>query len=179
MICIVSLSGCTFSGDSMDSGLRLRNELLSASGCSFHAAVTADYGEKLYTFCVDCITDKNGKLTFSVTEPETISGITGFIEHNRSALTFDDEVLAFPQLTDDDISPISAPWIMINTLKSGYLTACGETEEGYELLLNDSYADEALQLEVYIDEDLKPYSCELLWRGRRVLSLKISKFTYL
>lgn len=163
----------------MNKGLELRNMLLSASSCSFQAAVTADYGDRLYTFCVECVSDKEGKLTFCATAPESISGISGFVSYDRSALTFDDEVLAFPKLTDKEISPVSAPWILINTLKSGYLTACGKTEEGYELLLGDSYEDEALLLQVYIDEDLEPYFCEILWQGHRVLSMKVSEFEFL
>lgn len=176
---VLVLSGCAFEDDAIDGGLRLRSAILSSSGCSFQAGVTADYGDKLYSFCVDCVTDQSGKLTFQVTEPETISGISGFISQGRSALTFDDEVLAFPQLTEDNISPVCAPWILINSLKSGYLTACGETENGYMLLLNDSYEEEALQLEVYIDFDLKPTYCEILWKGRRVLSMKITNFKIL
>lgn len=176
---VLILSGCTFKDDAVDYGLRLRSTILSSSGCSFEAVVTADYGDRLYSFCVNCITDQSGKLTFHITEPETIIGISGFISQGRSALTFDDKVLAFPQLTDDNILPVSAPWILMNSLKSGYLTACGKTENGYKLLLNDSYEEEALQLEVYIDCDLKPYYCEIMWNGRRVLSMKITNFKFL
>ena len=129
LICITFLAGCSDNEGSLNKGLELRNMLLSASGCSFQAAVTADYGDRLYTFCVECVSDKEGKLTFCATAPESISGISGFVSYDRSALTFDDEVLAFPKLTDKEISPVSAPWILINTLKSGYLTACGKTEE--------------------------------------------------
>lgn len=157
----------------------MREKLLHASGCTFATAVSADYGDKIYAFCADCKVDEAGNLEFIVTSPETISGITGHISETEAALTFEDEVLAFPPLAEGEVSPVMAPWLFIHTLRSGYLTACGADADGYKLILDDSYANEALQLEVYLDNDQKPVSCDILWSGRRVLSIKITNFEYL
>lgn len=58
-------------------GLDLRSELLKASECRFSCEITADYSDKVYTFSMDCQCDSQGNLTFAVTAPETITGITG------------------------------------------------------------------------------------------------------
>ena len=69
----------------MQRGLDLRSELLKASECRFSCEITADYSDKVYTFSMDCQCDPQGNLTFAVTAPETIAGITGtftFDEHH-------------------------------------------------------------------------------------------------
>ncbi len=175
---VTLVSGCSGFSESSNEGLRIREKLLQSSGCTFSAAVTADYGDRLYSYCADCSVDALGNLDFSITSPDTIRGITGRITQSEAALTFSDTILAFPPLADGEVSPVMAPWLFIHTLRSGYLTACGEDGDGYRLLLDDSYSEEALQLEVYLNNSKQPEFCDILWQGRRVLSLKISNFEY-
>ena len=52
------LTGCgKTGGTAMDQALQFRAALLAAKGCSFSAKITADYGEKVYTFGMDCEAD--------------------------------------------------------------------------------------------------------------------------
>ena len=95
-LCVVFLlAGCKGSGDSLNRAMALRNKFLESNGCRFQTTVTADYGEQIYVFKMDCQTDRDGNLSFSVTEPETIAGIAGKISASGGAITFDDKVLAF------------------------------------------------------------------------------------
>lgn len=173
---VVMLTGCK--ADATDAAMELREQLQSGNGCSFEATVTADYGDSLYEFGMRCQADALGNLNFIVTEPDTISGITGTIDDDGGALTFDDQVLAFELLADGQITPVSAPWILVRTLRSGYLNACSESESGTMLIIDDSYEEDALQLNVWLDGENLPVSAEILWAGRRILSIKVSDFEF-
>lgn len=157
--------------------MALRTKLLAGS-VAFDAAITADYGDKTYTFAANCIVDTQGSLTFTVKEPESIAGITGTISANGGKLTFDEHALAFQMLADGQVTPVTGPWILMNTLRSGYLTSCGTEGQRIRLSIDDSYKDDALHLDIWLDADDLPERGEILWQGRRVLSISVSNFQF-
>ena len=73
---LLLLTGCAGTQERLDRAIALRSKLLSASGCSFDAVITADYGDITYTFSLNCQGDDQGNLLFSVTAPQTIAGIS-------------------------------------------------------------------------------------------------------
>lgn len=172
------LSGCKGSGDSLNRAMLLRNRILEGDGCSFRTTVTADYGEQIYVFKMDCQTDRDGNLSFSVIEPDTIAGIAGKISASGGAITFDDKVLAFQTIADGLVTPVSAPWLFVKTLRSGYLKDAAETAEGYEISIDDSYEEESLQMQIQTEGD-SPSFVEIFWQGRRILTLSVENFTVL
>lgn len=179
LICVaILLTGCAGSNTTVDKAIKLRNEIENSNGCAFHTTVTADYGEKIYIFSMDCQTDKEGNLTFTVTKPDTIAGIAGQISAAGGALTFEDQVLAFQTMADGLVTPVTAPWILMKTLKSGYLKGCAESGDGYEISADDSYADGALHLLINVKDNL-PTSGEIFWNGGRVLTMTVEEFRYL
>jgi hypothetical protein len=149
---------------------------LQGAACTFDCTVTADYGEKIHVFSMRCAADLSGDMTFEVVSPESISGITGVVSNDKGKLTFDDKALAFELLADGQFSPVSAPWILIRTLRGGYLTSCTETDYGMLLCIDDSYDSDPLRLDVRMDKDGNPISAEILWQGRRILSMEIENF---
>lgn len=175
---LILFTGCGRSDDDLSRAMALREQILQSNGCSFEAVITADYGDKLYTFTMDCETDSAGNLSFTVLEPQTIAGITGGISRDGGKLTFDDKVLAFETMADGLITPVSAPWVFMHTLRSGYLSACGMDGENLKILLDDSYKEEALRLDVWVDSQDRPFRTEILWKGSRVLSLDVKNFAY-
>ena len=177
LLTVILLSGCG-GGGNIQRAIALRERLLGGNGCSFEATVTADYGEKVYVFGMNCQADSQGDVKFVVTAPETISGVTGSIQQQGGNLVFDEQVLAFETLADGQITPVSAPWLFIKTLRSGYLSSCGEWESGLKIGIDDSYEDNALHLDVWLDSEDLPVRCEILWQGRRVVSLEVRNFLY-
>ena len=174
----VLLSGCKGAEESLQRAMALRSRVLNGNGCSFSATVTADYGEQIYVFKMDCQTDREGNLTFSVTEPATIAGITGKITGTGGAITFDDKVLAFQTIADGQVTPVTAPWLFIKTLRSGYLKDTTAADEGFTITIDDSYEEESFQLRIHTKGDL-PTFAELFWQGRRILTLNVEDFTIL
>lgn len=158
--------------------MALRERLLQGSGCSFTAHVTADYGDKTYTFVMECKTSKDGSMHFSVSQPESISGITGEISGAGGRLTFDDKAIAFELLADGEVSPISAPWLLIRTLQGGYLSSCGMDGNDLRLTIDDSYEEDALQLDIWLDSSDLPKRAEILWQGRRTLTVVVEDFSF-
>lgn len=173
---LLFLTGCSGSTKEMDKGLEFRSKLLQANEVCFVAKITADYGDKVYEFSMDCQADGKGDMTFTVTAPETIAGITGCITEDGGKLTFDDIALHIELLTDDQLSPVSAPWIFLKTLRSGYLTSAGMDGEYIRLTIDDSYEDDALQLDIWINDQNLPERVEILYEGRNILSLVVSNF---
>lgn len=161
----------------MEQALDLRQKILKAESCSFDTTIVADYGDVLYEFKMHCSIDKIGDLTFEVTQPATIQGIKGKISASGGGLIFEDKVLAFAPMADDQLTPVSAPWIFMQTLRSGYIEACGETEEGTMLRINDSYREDALQLTILLNEKERPIYSQIMWKNKKVLSLTIENFT--
>lgn len=179
MLCILFLYGCHADDTAINHALSLRKQIISAKTCTFDCKITADYSNRLYVFSMNCCFDKNGSMTFSVKEPESISGITGIVDAQGGKLTFDDQALFFKLLADGYISPVSAPWLFMKTLRSGYIDSASSDGNGFYISIDDSYEENPLTIEIWTDQQNFPIRAEMLWDGRRVLSLDVSNFSCL
>ena len=180
LLALLFLFGCSGETAEMTRGLTLREKLLNANGCSFDADITADFGEQIYSFRLACQGNKDGSLSFAVQAPDTISGISGILSAKTGKITFDeDRTVAFPMLAEGEVTPVSGPWIFYNTLRSGYIVACGTEGEWLRLTINDTYEEEALQVDIWLDDEDRPISAEIFWHGRRVLSIGVTNFRIL
>ena len=178
LLCLlVLLAGCTGQRDELDRAMALRTKILG-QGVSFDADITADYGDQVYTFSMRCQVDAQGNLSFTVQEPETIAGINGSVSASGGKLTFDGAALSFALMADDQVTPVSAPWVLIRTLRSGYLTSCGSEGGVLRISADDSYEDDALHLDIWLDENDLPARGEILWQGRRILSVIVKNFAF-
>ena len=179
LILILALfTGCSVKEEELDRAMTLRAKLL-ANSCSFDAEITADYGEKIHKFSLACEGDPQGNLKFAVTQPESISGITGTISQEGGKLTFDDTGLHFDLLADDQISPVAAPWILLKTLRGGYLNAANMEDGMLRLTIDDSYEEDALQVDIWLNEADQPFRAEILYDGRRILTVNVNHFQIL
>lgn len=173
------LTGCGGKNRELEWGLALRAQVLQGASCQFLANITADYGDKVYGFSMDCRGDGEGNLTFTVTAPETIAGITGTLTGEGGTLTFDDTALAFPLLAEGLVSPISGPWVVLKALRTGPITSAGLEGERLRLSLDDSYADLPLHLDIWCDEKNTPLLAEIWQDGRTLLTISLENFTLL
>lgn len=172
------LCGCSANSEQMDRAMALRGKIQQHE-VSFDVKVTADYGDSIHTFSMQCQGDMLGNLKFTVTEPERIAGISGIISKGSGKLTFDDQALAFDVLADNLISPVSGPWVLLETLRSGYLTSCSSEGDLLRVAIDDSYAENALHLDIWLNSEDVPQQCEVYWQGRRLLSMEVKNFTFL
>ena len=178
VICLLaSLSGCQQSEHELDRALLLRNKTVSANQCSFFASISAEYDNEVYTFDLICKEEKDNDMSFAVIKPDTITGISGTIDESSGKLTFDDEILAFELMIDNRLSPISAPWLMLHLLKSGYIAACGKEGDGIHIQLEDTYAGEKVLIDLYTDNENNPIRADILWKGQRRLSIIVKEYS--
>ena len=161
----------------MEQAIAFREKLLGAQNCQFQADVTADYGDSVHQFSMSCEGDSEGNLAFEILQPESIAEIKGRISGEGGHIEFEDKSLFFPLMTDDLLTPASAPWIFMKTLRSGYIRAAGVEDSYLRLTVDDSYADDALMLDIWMESD-RPARADILQNGRRILSLEVTSFSY-
>ena len=179
VVLMISLTGCLGQDEDLKQMMEFRAKLLAGQGCSFDAVITADYQETLYTFQLACRADAEGNLSFVVISPETIAGITGRMDGEGGKLIFDDQALAFEPLADGQLSPVSAPWLMIKILRGGYVTSCTQEEGRLRVAINDGYDSGDLKSDVWFDDACEPRFVEYVWKDRRILSREVSNFKIL
>lgn len=173
---LLMLSGCRSSSDELDAGMHLRSRLLQSSKCAFTAEITADYHGRISTFTLDCIANDKGNLSFNIAQPSTISGISGTLTGEEGSIQFDDAALQFPLSAEDLPSPVSAPWILINALRSGFLTSACEENDKKRISINDTFQEMALILDVWLNREQVPERADILYEGRRILTISVTKF---
>ncbi|MBE6925475.1 MAG: hypothetical protein E7461_01400 [Ruminococcaceae bacterium] len=176
---LMFLVGCGNAEQDLDVALKFRQKLLNGNGCQFTGEITADYGNVIYQFSMDCQGDKQGNLSFVVTAPDSISGITGAVMDMGGHLTFEGTALAFAPIADGQVTPVTAPWLFLKTLRSGYIVASAKENGGTYLQIDDSYHERALHLDIWLDANGMPIRGEILWDGKRVLSISVKDFTIL
>ena len=175
---LLILTGCASSQAHMDRAMALRSKLLTTP-VRFDARITADYGDELYEFSMTCEADASGNIAFTVTAPSSIAGITGTLSATGGKLTFDETALAFGLLADGQLSPVAAPWTFLHSLRSGYLTACSKEAGSLRISVSDSYEDDAVCLDVWLDQQDLPRRADILWQGRRILTVDVTNFVFL
>ncbi len=175
---LVLFNGCLGDNDQLDRAMELRADLL-CHDCAFNAEISADYGDELYTFGVHCQGDSEGNLGFEVTSPETIAGIRGSTSHDTGKLIFADTALEFPLMADDQVTPVSAPYLLLKTLRGGYVRSVGEENELLRVTIDDSYEEDALQLDIWLNGENLPVRAEILYDGCRILTMEVRDFQIL
>lgn len=177
-LALLFLTGCSDSSE-LQEGMELRSRILQASECSFSVTVQADYGDSLSEFSMDCTGDGKGNVGFTVTAPESIAGISGTLSGSGGKLTFDGTALDFGYLADGELSAVSAPWIFLNTLRSGNILSACEEDGNVRLSVDDSYEADALRLDIWLEENGMPCKADILSSGRRILALTVKDFRIL
>lgn len=177
LVSILLLFGCAGKENAYNRVILLRSRLQSCQSCTFTTNVTADYGDRLYSFSLQCTSDSYGNIQFTVISPESISGIAGSIEKSGGLLTFEDRALAFDLLADGCASPVSAPWLIMRSLLGGYIRSSAMQADGLVMQIDDSYEDDALMLEIWMDAELRPNQADIFWQGRRIMAVEIKDFS--
>ena len=97
--------------------------------------MTLDYGDSLYSFAAECEADTENNMRLTVIEPASIAGVCGEISAQSGKIAYGDQILAFEQLAENQITPVCVPWLLTKALRSGYINSSG-TES---VQIDDSY----------------------------------------
>ena len=173
---VLILVGCAGSVRPMDDVLLFRQQLSDGQGCRFRAEITADYGDRIYCFTLDCQTNVNGDMDFAVVLPDTIAGICGEINQTGGKITFNDKVLLFDPLSQGQMTPIIAPWLMLRAIYGGYIRSVADSEQWIEATIDDSLGTEDFQAVIAFGKDMQPVCCEIFSNHRRILTVRVTNF---
>lgn len=176
ILAILLFSGCSPRTGQSEAILQLRQKITASDSCEFDTKITADFGSYTYVFRLQCAMDAQNSLRFCIAEPKTISDICGRIDIDGGEISFDDRVLGFPLLAEGELSPVSAPWIFLRGLRSGYISSTGKDGDSLKVTIDDVFDGEPLRLDVWMDGGNTPYYAEILWKNRRILSLDVENF---
>ncbi len=125
------LAGCGKAGgnEAEELALTIRGEYLAMDACAARAAVTADYGQRVYEY--EMAVSVNGEeTTLALSAPETVAGLTARLTGEENLLEFDGVSVETGPLDGDGLTPVSAVPALLEAARSGYITACALEEDG-------------------------------------------------
>ena len=135
VICVLMttllLAGCGPAGvsEAEELALTVRGEYLAMENCALQVSVTADYGQRVYQY--EMAMAVNGEeTTLALSAPETVAGLTARMTGEENMLEFDGVSVETGPLDGDGLTPVSALPALLETARSGYITACALEEEG-------------------------------------------------
>lgn len=135
LVCVLMttllLAGCGKAGvsEAEELALTIRGEYLAMNGCAAQAAITADYGQRVYQY--EMAVAVNGEeTTLTISAPETVAGLTARLTGEENLLEFDDISVETGPLDGSGLTPVSAVPALLEAARSGYITACALEEDG-------------------------------------------------
>lgn len=131
------LTGCVGGGkdDPRQLASLIRAEYLSMTGWSATADLTADYGERVFSFTVDARWERDGETVLTVVKPDLLTGITAKIEDGEGRLEYDGAGLSIGLLDADGLTPIAVLPVLMTHIAEGYMAQCDWEGEGESRLL--------------------------------------------
>lgn len=171
------LWGCKSQDSHLSGAIEFRSKLVQAQGCAFQAAVTADFETEILRFLLDCDTDAQGNVSFTLLEPETLAGITATVSKGGGKITYDGLSVDFGLLAQESIAPAAAPALILDSWISGYILSAGETEGLYVVSYEQEFEGMLLEVESIFKNEL-PISAEICYNDRRILAVQISEFQF-
>lgn len=177
LVCLFLFCGCGKEDSHLSQGIAFRSKLVERGGCSFQAEITADYGSDILRFCLKCEADGQGNVGFTLTEPETLSGISGSIREGGGEITYDGMIVDFGLLLQDAVAPAAAPAILINSWISGYILWGGKDGDTYQMCCEQVTEGRTLEVESFFKNEL-PFYAEVCYNGSRIMEIQINDFQY-
>lgn len=137
VLMMILLTGCKTTGvsEAEELALTIRGEYLAMDACTVQAAVTADYGQRVYEYEM-AVSVSGGETVLVLAAPETVAGLTARLTGKDSVLEFDGVSVETGTLDDAGLTPVSALPALLEAARSGYITACAMEEDGTQLRID-------------------------------------------
>ena len=187
LICVLMttllLAGCGPAGvsEAEELALTIRGEYLAMESCAARAAVTADYGQRVYQY--EMAVSVNGPETvLALSAPETVAGLTARLTGEENLLEYDGVAVETGPLDDNGLTPVSSVPALLEAVRSGYITACALEEEGTLLRVDcgDPAGSPGTGAETALWFDAATHALtrgEISTDGFRVILCEFSEFT--
>ena len=127
MTLVLPLSAC--GGATGESGaetmaLDVRAKYLEMTACAGHMELTADYGQRVYTYGVDVTWAREGETLLTLTSPESVAGLTAHISQGETALEYDGVMVETGELNADGLTPVDAVPALLAYAQEGFMAEC-------------------------------------------------------
>ena len=163
---------------------QVRRSFLEASSCAGTAAVTADYGQRVYEFTLDFSWEKDGETVLTLTAPEELAGLAARIAQGQTRLEFDGISLDTGELTGEGLTPMELVPALMEWTRTGFMAQCVYETMGETPALRVQFRDPDMKAGTgtactawFARTDHAPLRAELFWNGELVLSGNFSNFT--
>lgn len=138
MILVLPLAACGGEGGGNEAEKMLaevRGKYLEMTGCTGHADLIADYGQRVYTYGMDFSWQREGETLLTLTAPEVVAGTAAHIAAGETALEYDGVMLETGPLNAAGLAPVDAVPALLAYAREGFAAECGmeETEETRKL----------------------------------------------
>ncbi len=110
--------------------LTIRTEYLAMTACSGQVDITADYGQRVYSYSAQVSWEKEGDTLLTLTAPEEAAGLTARIRNGETWLEYDGISLETGPLTPEGLAPIDAIPALLTYVREGFMAECGEETLG-------------------------------------------------
>ena len=161
-----------------DLALSMRTHYLALQSCEASGEVTADYGERTYTYSASF--SGNGlEGRMEITAPENIAGTAVSWSDGGTVLEYEGASLETGELSPDGLSPVDGfPLILECCTRGAILESCREDLDGTDTLRvglqnPDLPADAESRVDLWVDpEDFTMLRAEVSYGGRTVLTFE-------
>ena len=116
-------------GPAEELALTIRGEYAALSTWTAQAEITADYGQRVYEYAVAAEFD-GAQTRLTLTALDTVAGLTAVLTENSGALEFDGLWVETGPLDPEGLTPAAALPALVETARTGYITACRLEEDG-------------------------------------------------
>lgn len=172
----VFLLGCRGEENSISKAVDFRASLVQAGGCRFQAEISADFGENVVQFAVDCQADADGRTNLVVIHPETLAGITLTVTENGGKITYDGMAMDFGLLAEGNVIPAAAPAIAATCWLKEYIASAGMEEGLYRVTYEKDFDEKMLKVDTWYENGV-PICAEVCYNNERILKITITNFS--
>lgn len=126
MTLVLPLAACGGRGgnEAETLALKIRSQYLEMTACAGQLELTADYGQRVYTYGVDLAWEKEGETTLTLTAPENVAGTVARIANGETALEYDGVMVETGALDGAGLTPVDAVPALLTCAREGFLAEC-------------------------------------------------------
>ena len=165
--------------------LDIRTEYLAMQSCAAHVELTADYGQRVYTYGLDLSYVREEEMTLTITEPEHIAGSMAHIREGETTLEYEGVRVETGPLNEAGLSPMNALPVLLTGIQEGFLAESvleggGEEPETLHITIRDPEAEAGSGTERQIWFDLATHAMlrgEISQDGFTVVQCVLSGFS--
>jgi hypothetical protein len=125
-----------------------------------------------------CTYQSDGKTALTLDSPETLAGISAYINGEEGQLRFEDTIAALPLLDEGRLTPLKLAYLFGCALSQDYIAAVCREGDGYRATYLHGYDEDELTADVYFTERFLPQVIEVSKGGEMLLAAEITDFSF-